>query len=184
MGFSTQPLVVNDLDDLLRVGFVLDKALERETALNEYQAGCAEGCGECDRCLGVRARLGSLLTHPSSFAWEVFSTDPVDLAGILVLSRVDPGRDATAIFTFFDGKLRDKTEVLQSWFDWSFQNFKLNRITLEVPAYAFAALRHASKLGFEGPFEHEGFAVEGIKRSALLRDNQPVDMVVLGLVNE
>jgi len=183
MPFTTNPFTVRSVEDVLKAQYVFRKAIERETALNEYEKGCEEACGDCDQCLRVKNKVAALLTHPWTYVWEVHTTDPVDFVGILVLSRVDPGRDATAIFTFFDGKLRDKTEVLRSWFDWSFENFALNRITVEIPAYAFAAIRHAKKLGFGGDFVYQNFKIEGIKRQALMKEETPVDLVIMGRTN-
>ena len=184
MSFELRPLRVQSIEDILKLHAVYQAAIGKDNPLNAYSHGCPEGCGECDLCLASKARIAQLLTHPASYTWEVWANDPhLDLVGILVLSRVDPGRDATAAYTFFDGKLRDKTEVLQWWINWAFKTLALQRLSIEIPSYAFAALRHAKKLGFGGPFAFQEFSIEGIKRSALEYGDRQADLILMGMTS-
>ena len=181
MSFQIYPLSIASPEDILKLHSIYMAAIDKDTGLNGFVHGCEQRCGTCDVCTDSKTRIATLLTHPATFAWEVWDENLVDLVGILVLSRVDPGRDATAIYTFFDGKLRDKTEVLQRWIDWAFQALALQHISLEIPSYAFAALRHAKKLGFGGPFDFEGFKVEGVKGGALQYKGDRADLILMGL---
>ena len=88
------------------------------------------------------------MTHPRTRSWEVYRNDPVDFVGILVLSEIDPGHSARAHFRFFDGTLKDKHEILESWFDWAFKEFNLEQVSTEVPTYAFKAKSFCKKVGF------------------------------------
>jgi len=182
MTYQLQPLSIRSPEDILKIHAVYMRGLAKDSGLNGWMRGCEASCGECERCVASKERMAQLLTHPNSFSWEVWSDNPVDLVGILILSKVDPGRDATAAYTFFDGKLRDKTEVLQRWIDWTFTNLALKRLTTEIPSYAFAALRHAKKLGFGGPFDFEGFHIEGIKRKALPYGDKQADLILMGMI--
>lgn len=66
----------------------------------------------------------------------------------------------------------------------------LQRITIEVPDFAFALARHASrKLGFGGPFEWKlpkggpVMQVEGVKPKSVLWRGERRDLLLLGLPN-
>lgn len=180
MSFVLAPLTITTPEDVMKIHVIFMRAIGKDTALNGFLQGCSNGCGECDECKLSKERTAALLTHPATYAFEVWCDNPVDLVGILALSRVDPGRDAMASYTFFDGKLRDKTEVLQWWINWAFQALALQRLSIEIPSYAFAALRHAKKLGFGGPFEFEGFKVEGVKSGALEYKGAQADLILMG----
>jgi RimJ/RimL family protein N-acetyltransferase len=183
MSFHIRPLQIASPEDVLKIHGIFMHAIDKDSPLNGYVHGCPERCGECEQCRISKERVAALLTHPSSYVWEVWAEAPVDLIGILVLSKVDPGRDATAVYTFFDGKLRDKTEVLQWWINWAFQALALQRLSIEIPSYAFAALRHAKKLGFGGPFAFQEFPVEGIKRGALEYGDRQADLILMGMTH-
>ncbi len=181
MTFSAKPLHISSPEDILKVHAIFMRAIDKDSPLNGYVHGCVNRCGECEQCCHSKERVAGLLTHPASYVWEVWQDSPVDLIGILVLSKVDLGRDATAVYTFFDGKLRDKTEVLQWWIDWAFNALSLQRLSIEIPSYAFAALRHAKKLGFGGPFRFQEFAVEGVKAGALEYGDRQADLILMGM---
>lgn len=184
MSFSVQPLHITGPEDILKVHAIFMRSIDKDSPLNGYVHGCDRRCGECPQCRRSKERVAGLLTHPASYVHEVWLSSEgtiVDLAGILVLSKVDPGRDATAVYTFFDGKLRDKTEVLQWWINWAFTSLALQRLSIEIPSYAFAALRHAKKLGFGGPFRFQEFAVEGIKAGALEYGDRQADLILMGM---
>ena len=186
MSFQLTPLTIASPEDILKVHEIFMRSIDKDSPLNGYVHGCEAKCGECPQCQRSKERVAALLTHPASYVWEVWQTEggaAVDLTGILVLSKVDPGRDATAVYTFFDGKLRDKTEVLQWWINWAFTSLALQRLSIEIPSYAFAALRHAKKLGFGGPFRFEEFAVEGIKRAALEYGDKQADLILMGMTS-
>lgn len=185
--YTTRPLRIKPdtlTEDILRMGYVFKKVLAEPTDLNDYHAGCEEICGECEKCQRARTLAAAKLTHPQTWAWEVYSKDPVDFVGILMLSGVDPGRDATAHFKFFDNALRDKTEVLSSWFDWAFSKFDLRRISMEIPHYAFSLLNASRRQGFGGDFEYKGYKVEGIRRGAMSEKGRPVDLILMGKMRD
>ena len=177
--FKVQPFKFEDALDVLKVHLIIHHLLKQENGLNGWEVGCEDGCGECGKCERPKMRIVANLTAPSTLLWEVLSVDPIDLAGILALTEVDPGRDASINYFFFDGRLSNKNEALLHWFDEVQRQFRLNRLTLKLPEYAFAALRHAQKLGFGGPFTHAGFSVEGVQRRALKSGS---DIILLGRV--
>jgi hypothetical protein len=140
--------------------------------------------------------VANVLTKPNSMAWEVWRYEndiPVDICGILYLTDITVGQDAVAHYVFFDGKLRSKTELMQRVLDWIFTDHEdwraLQRVTVQIPDFAFALARYAQKyLGFSGPFKHKiagkTLKVEGVKRGAVLWRGKPRDLMILGKLNE
>lgn len=142
--------------------------------------------------------VASFLTKPDSVVWEVWRTEhslPVDVVGILYLTRVRWGQEAVAHYVFFDGDLRGKTSIINEIIGWCFEdhperNWKaLNRLTVEIPDVWYALAKHAHfKLGFGGKFRHRignrTLEVEGIKRGAVLWRGEMRDVLILGLIND
>ena len=142
------------------------------------------------------AAVATSLMKPDSLTWEVWRTEDgqvVDVVGILHLSDIRNGHDAVAHYVFFDGDLRGKTDLIAKVLDWTFTDHKdwpaLQRLTIEIPDFAFALARHAQKkLGFGGPFKHriggKTVQVEGVKRGALHWRGEPRDLLILWKMNE
>ena len=173
---------------------LLSTIIRHESFFTDYTKACDEGCGECSRCLQTKAIVNSNLIDSRSMHWEVWSKDPdsgdlLDFVGILRLSNISPGCDATAHYFFFDGKLRDKTPLLRAWAQWAFNDHTnwsgLKRVTIEVPSHAFALARHANKkLKFGGPFEYRfkgsKIPVEGVRQKSVLKDGVWQDSLIMG----
>jgi hypothetical protein len=180
--------------------YIIRKCAAHESFFSDYFKGCDGKCsGFCDNldenCSRAQAAVIRALTSPNTMSWEIHAkhTDGVDLVGILRLSDIKLGCDAKAHYFFFDGKLRDKTEILKSWSDWVFSEHPgwpaINRITIEVPAHAFALARHAQKhLGFGGDyvFKSKGndLRVEGVLRNAIRWREAWWDMLIMGKIKE
>lgn len=145
-----------------------------------------------------QSHVASMLGRPDTLVWEVwkFGEEP-ELTGVIYFTRIVPGADAIGHYIFFDETLgADKTRLMRDVMDWVFQEHEdlgweaLNRLTVEVPDYAFILARHASeKLGFGGPFEYhpkgrDPIAVEGVKRDAVFWDGGWHDKMILGLQRE
>jgi len=177
---------------------LLSTIIRHESFFTDYTKACDEGCGECSRCLTAKQAVTANLIDPKSLHWEVWSKDVntqelLDFVGILRLSNVSPGCDATAHYFFFDGKLGDKTTLLRSWARWAFRDhdnwLALQRVTIEVPSHAFALARHANrKLKFGGPFEYRSkgtrLPVEGVRRKAVLKDGIWQDSLIMGRLRD
>lgn len=176
---------------------LLQKCIEHESFFTDYERACPTTCGECEQCIKAKQAVSGAILDPKAIAWEVWRHDLetheyLDFVGILRLSRVKLGCDAVAHYFFFDGKLRDKTDLLHAWKEWAFSDAgewkALHRVTLEIPSFAFALARHANRfLGFGGPFSysHKGakFPVEGVKEKSLLWRNEWHDELIMGLHN-
>jgi len=182
---------------VIKVSTLLKSIIAHESFFTDYTKACSNACGDCPQCLRTKWLVSAKLNDLNSLNWEVWSKDPetglhLDFVGILRLSNVSPGCDATAHYFFFDGKLRDKTTLLESWADWAFTdkpNWKgLKRVTIEIPSHAFALARHATKhLKFGGPFEYRHnnttIPVEGIRQQAVLWRENWHDLLILGRLN-
>ena len=96
-----------------------------------------------------------------------------ELVGVVYVDRAVVGTEARAHYVFFDGKLSDKTEFLRGMIEQQLTRF--HRLTVEVPEYMHALIRHAKRLGF---------AEEGRKREGWKHDGRWADVVVMGIVSE
>lgn len=173
-----------------------------ETVFSDFQRGCEEGCTQekpvaemCEECQRQMATVVAALAAPNSLTWEVWETsgDTPALAGVVYVTNIRPGEDATGHYVFFDGKLADKTETLRAIIAWLFESHDgwtaLRRLTVEIPAYSFAVARHAArKLGFGGPFNHRlkgaTVPVEGVKREAIRWRGKYEDLLIMGKLKE
>ena len=169
------------------VSRIMREMLQFETIFTDYQRGCEGTCGACDNCMRALHCISYVLAHADSRSWEVWRED--ELVGILMLTRVVPGMDAEAHYVFFDGKLTDKTSLLEEMIQWTFEDHEdwqaLKRLTLVVPDFAYTLAHHAQrKLGFGGGFSYnlngKRLQVEGIKRAAYRWRGIDRDMLVLG----
>lgn len=177
---------------------LLRKTCKFDTAFSDFQDVCEEKCFEtkplpemCDICK-LRMQLASV-GLVSGLVWEVWRADEdVELVGFIRLSDIKPGQDAKGHYIFFDHDLRGKTAVIREVMEWAFSEHEgwepLRRLSIEVPDFAFALVRHATKkLGFGGPFMHsmhgKKIPVEGVKRAALNWKGKQRDLLMLGLLN-
>jgi hypothetical protein len=178
---------------------IVDRLAQHETVFSDYNSMCDEKCYSCPRCQRALTTIAYTLTKPNTIVWEVWDPDSVDLAGILYVTDVNLGCDAKAHYAFFDNDLWGKTSVVESVIDWLFHDHEgwpaLNRLTIEIPDFAFALAAHASrKLGFGGDTTYQArkkngkvsrtIPVEGVKRKALRWRNTDRDVLVLGRLNE
>ena len=131
-----------------------------------------------------------MLANPYSRSWEVWGSES-NPVGLLYITNVIPGGDALAHYFFFDGDLRGKTALIEEMIGWVFADhpednwIALRRLTIEVPTYAFALARHASRyLSFGGAYTYAQkgvhISVEGVRRNALLWRGAPRDILILG----
>lgn len=173
------------------VSEILREILRFETVFNDYERGCEAGCGDCEHCLKRKYAIAAVLSAPDARVWEVWS-DAGALKGIIYFTDIMPGEDAIAHYCFFDGRLKDKTDLLKGMAEWAFTphtDWKpLRRLTVTVPDYAFALARHATRqLGFTGDYSYtrQGVTipVEGVKRGAMPWRGQRRDLLIMGLLN-
>lgn len=197
--YEAYPLVSSNFNEatVYKVHKMISTIIKHESFFTDFTKACDDACGICPQCQATKAIVTQNLADPKSMAWEVWrldedSGDLVDFVGILRLSRVNLGCDATAHYFFFDGKLRDKTALLLAWAKWGFSDHPgwpaLHRVTIEIPAHAFALARHATKrLGFGGPFVYQSgdttLPVEGVKKDAMLWRGTWHDLLIMGKMN-
>jgi len=170
-----------------------------DTVFSDFKETCQDKCFEnkemselCPLCF-LRMQVVSVALS-TGLTWEVWKTqEEPELVGIIRLSDIRPGSDATGHYIFFDNDLRGKTEVIRRVIKWAFQDHDegwqaLRRITITVPDFAFALVRHATrKLGFGGEFSYrlkgKVVPVEGVKRKAIMWRGDARDVLQLGLMN-
>ena len=178
------------------VEWVIKNIAEHETLFTDYERMCEDRCFRCDQCIARLRDITSMLTHPAAMVWEVWPESGSEFpVGLMYLTRIHVGCDATCHYIFFDGKLKDKTGILKQTVEWCFRDHPdlgwlgLRRLTVELPDYAFALARHANKhLGFGGPFEYKkngtALHVEGVREHALRWRGEDRDLIIMGKMNE
>jgi hypothetical protein len=199
--FAARPLQLDPADGspeakahaLWKAHYLLGRLAAHKHYFTDYTRGCAGECaGFCINrepgCQLVKHRVAAALLAKDALVWEVWrqesatlSSNPLAFCGILRLSDVEPGCSGKAHYMFFDGRLKEKTPILQAWKDFAFQRLGLKRVTIEVPANAFALAKHAVRyLGFGGGYSYRNLPVEGVIRGAKVIDGQLMDMMILG----
>lgn len=163
-----------------------------ETMFSDYTRACEAKCFECDECTVAMQVVATTLSHPNSRVWEVWEFGGEDegrLCGVLAATDVQPGVDANLHFCFFDGKLKDKTQLIEEWLEWMFEDHEdwkgVRRLTTQIPDHAIVLARYASKHhGFGGNFSYqarrESFPVEGVKRAAIRWRGVDRDILLMG----
>lgn len=94
-----------------------------------------------------------LLTDSSCWKWEVWKGG--EFAGMLIVNRISPKVDALFHFTIFPGiGLHGIVKLLGSFLESVFQQFDLQRVTVEVPESQSRLVRfYRQRLGFK--YENE-----------------------------
>lgn len=182
------------------VSAVLRGVAKYESLFTDYQRACEPVCDDatqCAKCASRLYRVSSILTDPKAYVWEVWKTDDdgSEVVGIVYLTDIVVGGDATAHYVFFDQDLHSKTKLLEQMIGWCFEDHPeqdwvaLKRLTITVPEFAFALARHATrKLGFGGPYKYKGqrgseVSVEGVKKKAIPWRGDNADLLLLGRLN-
>lgn len=154
---------------------ILGEMLRIETMWNDYQKGCPEVCGECERCMRRKVAVVKNLVSLDSIIWEVWKGN--EFVGILHLSDIVPGHDALAHFTFWDGDMRGKATLINRMVDEVAFNGGLNlhRITVQYPAHEHRMIGYLKR--------YLGFEEEGRLREAQLWRGKWEDVAILGRIN-
>lgn len=93
--------------------------------------------------------------------------------GMVTLESMHMIVDAEAHVLFMDRDLADKVIVCKAIILWLFDNFPLQRLTVQIPNRHFTLVRFVKNLGFK---------IEGKKRQAVLINAKWVDVYILGLL--
>lgn len=93
------------------------------------------------------------LTAPDTYAYEVWHSGK--LCGIFLLTKVIPGLDAMGHLFFLDRQLFGRTKLIQRVIGTVFEQFGLERLTVEIPEHLTALLDFVRRKLF---FKYEGEA--------------------------
>lgn len=183
MPFTRTPERAEIISEILR------NIAKHETIFTGLQAPCEASCVSlktlvemCETCRARMATVAFVLGAPNTRTWEVWNTRTSEVSGIIYFSDIIPTQDAKGHYVFFDGRLTGKTEVIEEAVGMMFEDFRLARMTVEIPAPFVALARHAQrKLSFGGPFRYKGgLSVEGVKRGGCRWRGQQEDLLILG----
>lgn len=194
MTYELLPLVLSPARREI-ISRIMRKIASVETAFTGFGGECEEECISressleemCAPCRTKMAMVATTLGKSDARAFEVWNED--EIAGVIYFTGITP-RDATGHYVFFDGRLKDKTDVLEEAINVMFAELELSRLTVEIPSAFPALARHAQKrLKFGGPFRHETetgdfFKVEGVKRKAVSWRGRVTDLMVMGRLKD
>lgn len=140
-----------------KLKFFYEKTKDFDTLFNDYIGGNFEAFVSQ---FIMQDRSGEIF--PTGIVWEV------DDVGILRLSDISPGLEATAHFTFWDRRLRGRENLVKEMVRYAIEQFKLHRIIVEVPLYAKPILYFVERIGFQK---------EGREREAVMYKGQWYDVI-------
>jgi len=99
----------------------------------------------------------------------------VDRVGIVYYTNVTPGYYADGHFFFWDKVLRGRQKVILSTTAWLMQMFSLHRINVQIPRYAFSALRRVYRMGLR---------LEGMIRDGIKFNGRWADLFIFGILED
>lgn len=100
--------------------------------------------------------------------------DEIKPVGIVYIDQIRPAYDARMHYIFWDRKQKGRHRVIFTAAEWFFSQFEFHRMTIEVPVFAYAALRRLLRLGV---------LIEGRKHDAVKRNGKWHDVLLFGVQN-
>ena len=115
-----------------------------------------------------RASAAMMLTDSTAMRWGVWRSG--EFLGLLYLSQVTPGHDATVHFLFLDHNLVGKRGLLKRFLGYCLHDLGFRRLSALIPEDAKALIALYRKLGFQ--YEGESRAT-GLTPTAFLAAGAP-----------
>lgn len=123
-----------------------------------------------DATLGDPERFVQYLLSPGVMIFLVScEEEPV---GILYADQVREGIDARVHYLFWDRHPKGRQRLLLTAMRWFLDTFELHRFNMEIPVYAFAALRRMKKMGIR---------IEGRRRQGIFFRGKWQDLLLFGV---
>ena len=101
--------------------------------------------------------------------------DDLTPVGIIYIDQIQLKHDARMHYIFWDRKQKGRHRVVFTAAEWFFNQFEFHRMTIEVPVFAYAALRRLRSLGV---------LIEGRKRKAIQRNGKWHDVLLFGVQSD
>lgn len=98
-----------------------------------------------------------------------------NFTGVFYLTNIEPGRDATCHFTFFDGSIRGRDELAKTMLSYVFYKYRFRRLSAEVPLFVVPAA-----ISF---IQRVGFRKEGRKRNSTPFGREWYDTLQFGILS-
>lgn len=134
------------------------------TLKEQHNATILSGCADLPNIFPLpyneydrKVIAAAWLTDPKNVFWAVWQGG--DIVGILGLTRIIVGLDATAHLAFFDRQLYGRRALVLKMIGWAFESLQLQRLSLEIPEHLEPLIRFCRvKLGFR--YEGETLAAQ------------------------
>lgn len=98
----------------------------------------------------------------------------VEDIGVIMVTDLIPGYNATLDFVFWDKKSSGRQRVVLAAARWFTEVFKLHRLNMRVPGYAHSTLHRLYRLGAK---------MEGICREAVIHNERWFDLYLFGILS-
>lgn len=98
--------------------------------------------------------------------------DDLKPVGIIYIDQICPKYSARMHYIFWDRKQKGRHRVVFTAAEWFFTQFQFHRISVEVPVFAYAALRRLLRLGIR---------IEGRRKESVRRNGSWYDVLLFGL---
>ena len=105
-------------------------------------------------------------------AWKVSEDDGDQPVGILYADQFRPRHSARVHYFFWDKVQRTREPLIMAALDWFMREFELVRVGIEVPWYAYSALRRIYAMKF---------LPEGIRRGSIQFKGKWRDEILFGI---
>jgi len=102
-------------------------------------------------------------------------TEGADDVGLLYIDKLRPTHSAQAHFIFLDKNLTGRNKVILAAAKWACDQFDFYRLNIELPFYAYAALRRLHDMGV---------MIEGRRRGALKSKGAWRDVYLFGILRD
>lgn len=113
------------------------------------------------------------ITGPHTMWFEVRKQNI--LVGIIWFGGLEQEVDVQGHMMFFDRKPAEKLQIVRATVQWMFENFPLQRLTVEIPSIYTSLNRLLVKIGL---------TFEGKKREAVLLGNKWRDILIFGVTRK
>jgi len=127
-----------------------------------------------DMTEGNEVRFRQHIISPGVVLLNIYQEDVALPIGLAYMDRLRPKMDAHVHYLFWDQTQKGRHRLLLSLIRWAIDEFEVHRVNIEVPEYAYSALRRMQRMGIR---------LEGRRRGAVRWREQWKDILTFGVVD-
>lgn len=108
-------------------------------------------------------------------AWKMDNAGTDEPVGILYADQVRPDHSARVHYFFWDKIQRTREPLILATLDWFMDQFSLHRVSIEIPWFAYSALRRVHSMNIRP---------EGIRRESIRGENRWSDEIIFSVLRD